>query len=215
MSNHPTRRTLDPDLHAAAVQARGFMPDDEGRALADAAFDVGHLGPMLEIGTYCGKSSLYLAGPARACDTVVFTVDHHHGSEEMQAGWEHHDGSLVDPATGQMDSSLEFRRTVIDAGVGDVVIAIIGDSPTVAAHWNTPLSLVFIDGAHSYEPARADYLGWAPHVVPGGRLVFHDIFEHPDDGGQGPWRVFNEALDSGLFVPVRTVGSMRILERAS
>ena len=205
---------LDPTLLNAARVAKGFMPDDEGLALAKAALEVASLGPLLEIGTYCGKSSLYLAGPAREAGTVVFTIDHHHGSEEMQAGWEHHDTSLIDEHTGRMDSSVQFRRTIADAGVSDVVIGIIGDSPKVAHHWNTPLSLVFIDGAHSYEPALADYLGWSPHVVPGGYLVFHDVFEDPDLGGQGPWQVYCEAISSGVFSPVRTVGSMRILVRS-
>ena len=148
------------------------------------------LGPLLEIGTYCGKSAIYLGAAARAGSTVLYTVDHHRGSEENQAGWEHHDERLVDPRTGRMDTLPLFRRTIEDAGLEDVVVAVIGSSPTVAAHWATPLGLVFIDGGHAFDVALADYEGWARFVVPGGLLVFHDVFEDPADGGQAPYEVW-------------------------
>ena len=78
----------------------------------------GHSGPLLEIGTYCGKSAIYLGAAAREEGSVLFTVDHHRGSEENQAGWEHHDERLVDPRTGRMDTLPFFRRTIEDAGPG-------------------------------------------------------------------------------------------------
>src|SRR5205814_21947 len=132
---------MDTELLAHARAARGFMPDDEGLALHGAgrvAATTG-LGPLLEVGSYCGKSAVYLGAAARVCGAVLFTVDHHHGSEENQAGWEHHDASLVDPGTGRMDTLPVFRRTIGDAGLEDVVIAVVGESATVARWWSTPL----------------------------------------------------------------------------
>jgi hypothetical protein len=144
---------------------------------------------------------------------VVFTVDHHRGSEENQAGWDHHDTSLVDPRTGRMDTLPTFRRTIEDAGLEDVVVAVIGDSPTLARHWGTPLGLCFIDGGHAYDVALADYEAWSRHVALGGLLVFHDVFEDPADGGQAPFLVWQEAVASGSFVPRSTTASLRVLRR--
>ena len=203
---------MDEHVLAVARAAKGFMPDDEGLALHDAGRAAGTHGPLLEIGSYCGKSAVYLGAAARAAGTVLFTIDHHRGSEENQAGWEHHDERLVDPRTGRMDTLPFFRRTMEDAGLEDVVVAVIGHSPTVAAHWATPLGLVFVDGGHAFEVALADYEGWARFVVPGGLLVFHDVFEDPADGGQAPYDVWRRAVADG-FTPVSTTGSLRILRR--
>jgi MMP 1-O-methyltransferase len=206
-------QNMDERLLSAARSAVGFMPDDEGLALHEAGLAAASLGPLLEIGTYCGKSAIYLGAAARERGSVLYTVDHHRGSEENQAGWEHHDDRLVDPRTGRMDTLPWFRRTMEDAKLEDVVIAVIGSSPTVAAHWATPLALLFIDGGHAFDVALADYEGWARFVVPGGLLVFHDVFEDPADGGQAPFEVFKRAVASGDFQPASTTGSLRVLRR--
>jgi predicted O-methyltransferase YrrM len=203
---------MEQRLVEAARVAVGFMPDDEGRALHDAGLGAAAAGPLLEIGTYCGKSAIYLGAAARETGSVVYTVDHHRGSEENQAGGAHHDERLVDPRTGRMDTLPFFRRTIEDAGLEDVVVAVVGHSPTVAAHWATPLGLLFIDGGHAFDVALADYEGWARFVAPGGVLVFHDVFEDPADGGQAPYRVWQRAVADG-FTPASTTGSLRVLRR--
>jgi len=206
------------DWLSHALAAKGFMPEDEGMLLHRRALERLPHGPALEVGSYCGKSGVYLGAAARAVggpQAVVFTVDHHHGSEENQAGWEHHDASLVDQRTGRMDTLPIFRRTIEDAGLEDVVVAVIGQSTTVAAHWRTPLSLLFIDGGHAEVHAQNDYSGWAHHVDRDGLLVIHDVFEHPEDGGQAPYHVFQRALASGAFTEEEALGSMRVLRRSS
>ncbi|WP_231336441.1 class I SAM-dependent methyltransferase [Actinomadura graeca] len=204
-------------LLRTARWAKGFMPDAEGLALYETALAYGArlagAGPMLEVGSYCGKSAVYLGAAARQAGTVVVTVDHHHGSEENQAGWEHHDPSLVDPSTGRMDTLPSFRKTIGAAGLEDVVVAVVGQSRTVAALWRTPLALLFIDGGHAEEHAQGDYEGWAPHIAVGGALVIHDVFPDPADGGQAPFRVWQRALSSGAFEERRVEGSLRVLER--
>ena len=204
---------MDTRLLKVARAAKGFMPDDEGLALNDAGRDAAPLGPLLEVGSYCGKSAVYLGAAARAGGSVLFSVDHHRGSEENQAGWEHHDPELVDPATGRMDTLPFFRRTIERAGLEDVVVAVVGDSPAIAAHWRTPLGLVFVDGGHALDVVLADYDAWAPQVAAGGVLVFHDVFEDPRDGGQAPFEVWKRAVASGTFTPVSTTGSLRVLRR--
>ena len=206
---------MDARLLAAAREAIGFMPDNEGLALYHAGLEAASRGPLLEIGTYCGKSAVYLGAAARERGTILYTVDHHHGSEENQAGWEHHDERLVDPRTGRMDTLPWFRRTIEDAHLEDAVVAVIGDSPTIAANWATPLALVFIDGGHALDVALADYEGWARFVVPDGVLVFHDVFEDPAEGGQAPYEVWRRAASSGNFEPASTTGSLRVLRRTS
>jgi predicted O-methyltransferase YrrM len=207
---------MDEALRLQAEAARGFMPPVEGLALHDALAAVGVDGACLEVGTYCGKSSVYLGAAARAIGRVLFTVDHHRGSEENQPGWEWHEPDLVDPAVGKMDTLPIFRRTIHDAGLEGTVVAVVGDSPTVAAAWGTPLAFLFIDGGHGAEPARTDYERWTPHVVPGGTLCIHDVFADPADGGQAPHdHIYRPALESGRFVELAAVGSLRILQRTA
>ena len=207
---------LSPVLRARAMAAKGFMPGDEGDALYDAATaaatNVRH--PMVEVGSYCGRSTVWLGAAARAAGTVLFAVDHHRGSEENQAGWEHHDPTVVDERTGLMDTLPTFRATIREADLEDVVIAVVGQSPLVAAHWSTPLSFVFIDGGHGEEPARLDYEGWSRHVAVGGTLAIHDVFPDPADGGRPPYeQIYLPALRSGLFEEIGAIGSLRLLSR--
>ncbi|GAA2714430.1 MULTISPECIES: class I SAM-dependent methyltransferase [Streptomyces] len=203
-----------PTVVAAFEAAKGFMPLDEGLALHAAAEDAVALGlPLLEVGTYCGRSTILLADAARAAGLVAVTVDHHRGSEEQQPGWEYHDASLVDGEVGRMDTLPVFRRTLHRAGLEEHVVAMVGRSPQVAALWGAPLGLVFIDGGHTDEHANADYEGWAPHVAPGGLLVIHDVFPDPADGGQAPYRVYRRALASGAFTEISVTRSLRVLRR--
>ncbi|MFI5755562.1 class I SAM-dependent methyltransferase [Streptomyces sp. NPDC051569] len=205
-----------PEVLAAFEAAKGFMPLHEGLALYAAAADAGTLGlPLLEVGTYCGRSTLLLADAARAAGTVAVTVDHHRGSEEQQPGWEYHDPSVVDPEVGRMDTLPTFRRTLHRAGLEDHVIAVVGRSPQVARVWGGRLGLVFIDGGHTDEHARGDYEGWVPHLAEGGLLVIHDVFPDPADGGRAPYRVYLRALASGAFTELSVTDSLRVLRRTA
>jgi predicted O-methyltransferase YrrM len=203
---------VDTALRRIAEDATGFMPAQEGLALYDAASRVPAEGLICEVGTYCGKSTVYLAAAARAAGAAVVTVDHHRGSEENQPGWEYHDTSLVDPRTGRLDTLPYLRRTLEEARVEDVVTAIVGRSEQVGRWWSTPVALLFLDGGHTEAQAQADYEAWARHVVPGGQLAIHDVFPDPADGGQAPYQVLLRALDEGFREESRT-GSLRVLRR--
>lgn len=205
---------IDERLLDVARAAKGFMPDDEGAALHDAALAAAQAvgGPLLEVGTYCGKSAVYLGAAARAAGTVLFTVDHHRGSEENQSGWEHHDTEVVDARTGRMNTLPFFQRTIEDAGLEDVVVGVVGYSVPVARAWATPLAFLFIDGGHALDVAMADYDGWARHVKPGGTLAIHDVFEQEDEGGQAPFMVWQRAVSDG-WQPLAATGSLRTLQR--
>ncbi|MET9964084.1 class I SAM-dependent methyltransferase [Streptomyces sp. NPDC006326] len=206
--------TPKPETLAAFEAAKGFMPVREGLALYEAAAEAGRLGlPLLEVGTYCGRSTLLLADAAREAGVPAITVDHHRGSEEQQPGWEYHDPSVVDPEVGLMDTLPTFRRTLHKAGLEEHVIAIVGRSPQVAAAWGGPLGFVFIDGGHTDEHATGDYEGWVPHLAHGGTLVIHDVFPDPADGGQAPYRIYLRAMASGAFEEVSVTDSLRVLRR--
>jgi predicted O-methyltransferase YrrM len=204
---------MPPDLLARARAAKGFLPDDEADLLFRTAVSRLPHGPALEIGGYCGKSAVYLGAAARVAGGTVFSVDHHRGSEENQPGWDYHDPTLVDPVVGRIDTLPVFRRTIADAGLEDVVVAVVGSSTTVSRHWRTPLSLVFVDGGHTDEHAGNDYRGWGRWVAAGGVLAIHDVFPDPADGGQAPYRILLRALESGDFAETDGLGSLRVLTR--
>ena len=208
---------MTPERRELALATKGFMPAAEGDALWDAAVAAAAAVPgasMLEVGSYCGRSTIWLGDAAEGSGTVLFAVDHHRGSEENQAGWDHHDTEVVDDRVAKMDTLPFFRAAIHDADLEDSVIAVVGKSPLVAATWTTPLSFLFIDGGHGDEPARLDYEGWAPHVAVGGTLAIHDVFPDPADGGRPPYeQIFRPALESGRFQLVSATGSLRVLRR--
>ena len=199
-----------------AQNARGFLPPDEGDVLYQAACDLSVEGPLLEVGSYCGKSAVYLGTAAEEQGRVLYALDHHRGSEENQAGWEHHEPDLIDIEAGKLDTLPIFRKVIHNSGLEHVVVAIVGDSVSVAKHWDTSLAFLFIDGGHGFQPARNDYSWWVPKVQLGGVLAIHDVFPDPKDGGRPPYEcIYLPAIQSGDWVEERIQGSLRILRRIS
>ena len=193
-------------------EVKGFLDENEGRRLYEIAEEVSKNGPCLEIGSYCGKSTLYLGSACKKNKGVLFSIDHHRGSEEQQPGEEYFDPDLFDQKEGCINTFYEFRRTLVKAGLEDTVVPIVSHSEVAARAWTIPLSLVFIDGGHSYEDVIADYKSWAGHIIPGGYLAIHDIFKDPEKGGQGPYEVYKIALQSGIFEELPMVKTLGILQ---
>jgi hypothetical protein len=144
---------------------------------------------------------------------VLYSLDHHHGSEENQAGWEHFDPTLVDPYDGRLNTLPTWQRTIADAQLEATVIGLIGPSTLIASHFDQPLDLLFIDGGHGAQVAWADYHAWSPKVVAGGLMMIHDVFADPRDGGRPPYEIYLAALASGDFVESAQQGSLRVLTR--
>ncbi|MFV0276941.1 MAG: class I SAM-dependent methyltransferase, partial [Parahaliea sp.] len=190
-----------PELPVDLDQIRGFLAADEAQALYRHARAARQLGPVLEVGSYCGKSTLCLGQACRDGGTV-YALDHHRGSEEHQAGEQFHDPAVFDADEGLVDTFGEFRRTIRQAGLEDTVVPLVSSSAVVARHWRTPLGMVFIDGGHSLDAALTDYRCWSAHLLQGGILAIHDLFADPFEGGQAPWTIYRLALDSGLFAAV-------------
>ncbi|MDX1736119.1 MAG: class I SAM-dependent methyltransferase, partial [Halioglobus sp.] len=196
-----------PDLPAGIDQIKGFLAEDEAQALYEHAKASSALGPVLEIGSYCGKSTIYL-GLACHDGGTVFALDHHRGSEEHQQGEFFHDPDLFDAGEGLMDTFREFRRNIRAAGLDHVVVPVVAGSEAAARHWRTPLGMVFIDGGHSLDAALTDYRCWEPHLLRGGILAIHDIYKDAYEGGQAPFALYRMAQDSGLFEDLGVVNSL-------
>jgi predicted O-methyltransferase YrrM len=192
---------------------KGFLDPEEGHALHDAALEAGLIGPVVEIGGYCGKSALYIGAACKAVGATLFSVDHHRGSEENQPGWDYFDPELWDEEAGSLDTLPFFRRTLRRAGLEETVVALVGRSRTVSDAWEAPLGMVFIDGGHSMQAALEDWQGWGPKVARGGILAIHDVFPDPADGGRPPYDIYLLAIASGLFVEICMVKSLRLLRR--
>ncbi len=197
---------------ALALLTPGFMPPDEGLALYELARSRPEGATLLEVGAWCGRSSVFLGTGAAEVGGVLFSLDHHRGSEENQAGWEYFDASLVDPADGRLNTLPHWQRTIALADLEAVVVGIVGESGLVGSRLSTSFDLVFIDGGHGEEPAWTDYRTWAPRVKVGGVLAIHDVFHDPAEGGRPPYEIYCAALSEG-FEDVSRCGSLRVLER--
>lgn len=192
---------------------KGFLDEEEGLFLYRAAKEAAAFGPCLEIGSYCGKSAVYLGLGCQERQGILFSLDHHRGSEEQQPGEEYFDPDLLDPISGRIDTFPFFRRTLEQAHLEDTVVPLVCSSSVAARGWKTPLSLIFIDGGHALETVQIDYHCWAPHLLPGGFLLFHDLFEDPKEGGQAPFLVYQQALSTGLYRELPRVKTLGVLRR--
>jgi predicted O-methyltransferase YrrM len=204
------------ELLAIADKAKGFMPRNEGLALSDLALELGErfpAGTWLEVGAWCGKSAIYLGAAAEATNSVLYSLDHHHGSEENQEGWEHFDSALVDPVDGRLNTLPAWQRSIAEARLEETVIGLVGHSSVIAQHFDQSLELLFIDGGHSHEVAWSDYRAWSPKLVVDGLLLIHDVFPDPNDGGRPPYEIYLAALQEGEFLDVAAEGSLRALRR--
>jgi len=192
---------------------KGFLDVREGKTLHEIALEAGKRGPCLEIGSYCGKSTIYIGTACRENNGILFSIDHHRGSEEQQPGEEYFDPELFDNEARRVDTFKKFRNTVEMAGLEDTVVPMVCRSEVAARLWTTPLSLVFIDGGHSYEAAYTDYNSWAGHIIPNGYLLIHDIFKDPEKGGQAPYHIYKMAVASGLFRELPMMQTLGVLRR--
>jgi len=192
---------------------KGFLDERESEYLYELALKASKKGPCLEIGSYCGKSAVYIGGACKENNAVLFSLDHHRGSEEQQPGQEYFDPDLLNEQTGLIDTLPLFRHTLAVFALEDTVIPIVGRSETIGRAWQTPLSLIFIDGSHAYESVLKDYQIWSKHLMPGGYLVFHDIFPDPEKGGQAPYRVYQLAVASRQYEELPLFVSLGILKR--
>jgi len=195
-----------------AKDLKGFLHDEEALRLHELAREAAPYGPCLEIGSYCGKSAAFIGLACQQCQAILFSIYHHRGSEEQQPGETYFDPELFDERLGRVNTFPIFQRVIEELQLADTVVPLVTVSAIAARAWRTPLSLVFIDGSHTFAAAFADYSSWASHILPQGFLVIHDVFFDATAGGQAPHTIYRLARASGLFeeLPMtRTLGVLR------
>ena len=178
---------------------KGFMPKHEGIALTKWSEKFSSIGPIMEIGSYCGKSAIYLSKGAILNDQLVYTIDHHFGSEEHQIKEEYFDSEIFDYKNQRVNTLPLLIKNINKIQVKNIV-PVVSNSVDIASKWNAKLGMVFIDGGHSFKAANNDYVSWSTKIKKNGALVIHDIFENPDEGGQAPFEIFQKALKNNFEV---------------
>jgi predicted O-methyltransferase YrrM len=204
---------MNPQAHKVALECKGFLDDDEGMRLYDLGRECAPLGPVIEIGSYCGKSSVYLGSGVREAGGILVCVDHHRGNEEQQPGELYHDADLYDADADRLDSLHTLRKTLREAELEDTVALMVTTSAGAAALFGGEAGMVFIDGGHTHEAANADYEAWSDRVVRGGVLAIHDLFPDPAEGGQAPIEIYRRALSSGTFEELPTTKTLGVLRK--
>jgi predicted O-methyltransferase YrrM len=204
---------MNPQAHKVALECKGFLDDDEGMRLYDLGRECAPLGPVIEIGSYCGKSSVYLGSGVREAGGVLVCVDHHRGNEEQQPGELYHDADLYDADADRLDSLHTLRQTLREAELEETVALMVTTSAGAAALFGGEAGMVFIDGGHTHEAANADYEAWSGRVVRGGVLAIHDLFPDPAEGGQAPIEIYRRALSSGAFNELPTTKTLGVLRK--
>ena len=179
---------------------KGFMPSHEGQALTKWAKKFSQHGPALEIGTFGGKSALYIAAGISTNNQLIYTIDHHLGSEEHQLGEEYFDSDIYDNHLGRVNTVPLMQANLQQFDESKWIIPIIADANVLAPNWKQELGLLFIDGSHTEISAENDYDNWSSKIHSMGALVIHDIYEKPEEGGQAPYLIYQKALNDGFIL---------------
>jgi MMP 1-O-methyltransferase len=203
------------EVRRIALEAKGFLAEREGLRLYELARGSSSNGSCLEIGSYCGKSALFLGEGCRETGRhPLFTVDHHRGSAEQQPGELYFDAELYDEREQAMTTLPGLMRNIRLARLEDWVIPVVAESTVLGRHWpEESLSLLFLDGGHSESDAFGDYRTWSRCVRPDGYLCIHDVFPDENDGGQAPYRVLCEARSAGTWEYEGMVETLAVLRR--
>ncbi len=192
---------------------KGFMDKDEAERLCHIALQASKKDPVLEIGSYCGKSAYIIGSACKENGSILFSIDHHKGSEEQQPGEAYFDPDLFDIKLSRVNTFVFFQETIIRTGLENTVVPIIASSNIAGKMWRTPISMLFIDGGHSFEACHEDFLTWACHIKPNGFLVIHDIFKDPEKGGQAPRQIYEIAMQSGDYEELEMTKTLGVLKR--
>lgn len=192
---------------------KGFLSDKEAKKLQELFLKVHHLGSVLEIGTYCGKSALNFSEVAKDVNGLIYTIDHHTGSEEHQRGEEYHDSELFDERLKKFNTLPEFLKNLKSKKMAKFIIPIIDKSQNASNFFSEKISLLFIDGGHSFETALSDYNAWKDKICADGLLVIHDVFPNPKDGGRPPYEIYTLARESKEFDDLGIYETLGILKK--
>lgn len=192
---------------------KGFLDPIEGEALYLYAKQYVRNDPCLEIGSYCGKSSVYLGSAVKENDQKLYSIDHHKGSEEQQPGEEYFDSDLINAEGNGIDTLPFFLETIEKSKLDKFVIPIVSTSEEAYQDFTLNFDMVFIDGGHSEKAAQKDYELWSKRITKGGLLAIHDVFPNPEDGGRPPYNIYRRALESGNFKKLEMIKTLGLLKK--
>lgn len=192
---------------------KGFLDPIEGEALYLYAKQYVRNNPCLEIGSYCGKSSVYLGSAVKENDQKLYSIDHHKGSEEQQPGEEYFDSDLINAEGNGIDTLPFFLETIEKSKLDKFVIPIVSSSEEAYQDFTLNFDMVFIDGGHSEKAAQKDYELWSKRITKGGLLAIHDVFPNPEDGGRPPYNIYRRALESGNFKKLEMIKTLGLLKK--
>jgi glycosyltransferase involved in cell wall biosynthesis len=216
--NHTPRREAgcqmkaDTELDAAMTvgildrmrPVEGWLRDEEAelliagtrRAVKELAVPI-----VVEIGSFCGKSTIVLASAARTANSNarVFAVDPHHGVVGAEDGL---DGLRVGPPTFE-----RFQRSIADAGLAEMIEPIRLHSFEVP--WRSPIAFLFIDGLHGYSSVARDFFHFEQHLLEGAYVAFHDC----DDTYPGVRTFVDGLAGSGCYEELTRAGSLVLLRK--
>jgi predicted O-methyltransferase YrrM len=170
-----------------------------------ALYELGRSAPagghIVEIGTFHGSSAVALALGSRKGNRLrVYSVDPYEPFAPPGKRRKY----------GPFDR-IPMLKNLLRAGVVEEVWLVNLASQAAARAWSGPISLLWIDGDHSYEGALADFQAWEPFVMRGGLIAFDDA----TDPSLGPHRVIDEALASGRFERAAMHGKIAVLRRSA
>ena len=192
---------------------KGFLDPIEGEALYLYAKQYVRNDPCLEIGSYCGKSSVYLGSAVKENGQKLYSIDHHKGSEEQQPGEEYFDSDLINAEGNGIDTLPFFLETIEKSKLDKFVIPIVSSSEEAYQDFTLNFDMVFIDGGHSEKAAQKDYELWSKRITKGGLLAIHDVFPNPEDGGRPPYNIYRRALESGNFKKLEMIKTLGLLKK--
>lgn len=192
---------------------KGFLDPIEGEALYLYAKQYVRNNPCLEIGSYCGKSSVYLGSAVKENGQKLYSIDHHKGSEEQQPGEEYFDSDLINAEGNGIDTLPFFLETIEKSKLDKFVIPIVSTSEEAYQDFTLNFDMVFIDGGHSEKAAQKDYELWSQRITKGGLLAIHDVFPNPEDGGRPPYNIYRRALESGNFKKLEMIKTLGLLKK--
>jgi predicted O-methyltransferase YrrM len=189
-------KTCD-EVRAVASAIDGWLSDAQGCALFRAAAATTGRGLIVEIGSWKGRSTAWLAAGARLAGARVHAIDPH-------------TGSLEDPSARTLEA---FRDNLRRAGLETHVEPLVMTSAEAARVLRGGVELLFIDADHTSDGVRADSALWLPRVIEGGTVMFHDV---ATAGYSGPRRAFRRAVCwSPRFDRIGRVGSMAVARRVA
>ena len=191
---------------------KGFLAHEEGLFLYELTKKYCLKNFAVEVGSYCGKSACYIGQACKENKTYLMTIDHHRGSEEQQYGEEYFDPDEYNYDKEIVDTLPTLLKNIQKFQFEEVILPVVNSSELASKEIQNNIDLVFIDGSHTFESARKDYVSWKNKIRIGGILAIHDVYDSEVEGGQAPKEIYEKALSEN-FKLLKRVNSLVALLR--